>query len=69
MKSGLTIHKEGIEREILHPSQEKVVAKFKRLASGFLGTKTEKIIDQVLHLERIKKISELTDQLRPDKKG
>ena len=64
MKNGSILRTQGIEREILQPSKEKVIAKFNRLASGHLGARTERVVEAVLHLEQLPRITELTADLR-----
>ncbi len=56
---------EGSEGETLLPTEEKVVAKFKRLTSQILGPKVDCVIDDVLNLEKIVTIDQLTQKLRP----
>jgi hypothetical protein len=56
---------EGSEGETLLPTEEKVVAKFKRLTSQILGPKMDCVIDDVLNLEKIVTIDQLTQKLRP----
>lgn len=66
LKAGKTYRTEGLEMEMLMPTTEKIKKKFERLAADFLGPKkTARIIDIVLNLDRVKKIRELTDELRP----
>ncbi len=55
---------EGIEGETLIPTPQKMKAKFERLASGFLGKKTARVMDLVFNIDRVDKITELTDELR-----
>ncbi len=64
LKDGSEHQIEGIEGETLSPTPEKIKAKFERLASGFLGKKTARVVDLVLNLDRVKSITQLTDELR-----
>lgn len=64
LKDGMEHQIEGIEGETLIPTPQKIIAKFERLASDFLGKKTARVIDLILNLERVNKITELTDELR-----
>lgn len=54
----------GVEVDTMRPTTEKIVSKFRRLAGGFLGQRTDAVIDLVLNLERAKSVRALTDQLR-----
>lgn len=55
------------EAETLRPTADKIVAKFRRIAADSLGSRTDSVLDAVLHLESMQNIRELTDQLRPEK--
>jgi 2-methylcitrate dehydratase PrpD len=56
---------EGSEGETLFPTEEKIVAKFKRLTAQILGPRTDYVIDDVLNLESIANIDQLMQKLRP----
>lgn len=53
----------GIEHDTLFPTEEKIVAKFRRLGAG-LPFDTERIISTVMRLDEEKDIHTLTDLLR-----
>ncbi len=58
------LRNDGTEGETLHPTEEKVVAKFRRLLVPRLGPITEEILQDVLHLEDVADIRTLTARLR-----
>lgn len=55
---------EGIEGETLLSSSDKVIAKFRRLTSPILGPKTETVLRDVLRLEHLPNLHDLTAPLR-----
>jgi 2-methylcitrate dehydratase PrpD len=61
---GEKLESHGREMETLLPTSEKLVAKFKNLATEFLGARTQQVLDTVMSLDRVKNIRELTDLLR-----
>jgi 2-methylcitrate dehydratase PrpD len=62
--AGKTYHCAGVEMDMLRPSTERVVAKFRRLAEPALGKGTEQVLDRVFNLEALAHIRQLTDALR-----
>jgi 2-methylcitrate dehydratase PrpD len=55
------VHAGGIEHDTLHPTHDKVLAKFRRLAATLPGVDAEAIIDVVMRLEEVRDIRNLTD--------
>lgn len=62
--AGHTYCRAGVEMDMLRPSTERVVAKFRRLAEAYLGKHTEQVVELVFGLERLTHIRQLTDTLR-----
>lgn len=66
LKNGRRYKIEGIEGETLTPTADKIRKKFESLTTSFLGKrKVSRVIDLVFHLDQLKKIRELTEELRP----
>ena len=59
------ITNEGSEGETLHPTEAKVVTKFRRLVSPVLGADAEHVLGEVMNLEHQPDIRRLTERLRP----
>ena len=62
--SGRTVSMDGREGETLHPTEAKIVAKFRRIAGPVLGSGTEALLHEVLNLETLASVRSLTAQLR-----
>jgi 2-methylcitrate dehydratase PrpD len=56
----------ALQMEMLRPTTEKIVAKFRRLAAPAFGDNADRVIDTVMHLEQVTHIAELTELLRLD---
>lgn len=64
MKDGRTLSLEDDRSQVLSVATDKMKAKFQKLASDFLGAKrVADIIDLVMNLEKVKRITELTNKL------
>jgi 2-methylcitrate dehydratase PrpD len=62
--AGRTFSIDGSEGETLHPTEPKIVAKFRRVAGPVLGARTDDVLDAVMRLEKLPRIRELTATLR-----
>lgn len=58
------VHAGGIEHDTLFPTQDKILAKFRRLTAPLPGVPAQEIIDVVMRLEEVRDIHELTDLLQ-----
>jgi 2-methylcitrate dehydratase PrpD len=56
----------ALQMEMLRPTMEKIVAKFRRLAGPAFGDNADRVIDTVMRLEHVRHIAELTELLRLD---
>ena len=61
---GRTLAIRGMENETLKPAKDKIVAKFHRLAGGFLGSRTDPVLDMVMSLETLANVRMLTAKLK-----
>lgn len=64
LQGGRTLAIHGMENETLRPANDKIVAKFRRLAGGFLGSRTEPVLDMVMSLETLGDVRTLTAELK-----
>ena len=55
---------DGSEGETLHPTESKIVAKFRRVAGPVLGSRMDDVLNAVMTLERLPRIHDLTARLR-----
>jgi hypothetical protein len=55
---------DGSEGETLHPTESKIIAKFRRVAGPVLGARTDDVLDAVMALEKLPRIRDLTARLR-----
>jgi 2-methylcitrate dehydratase PrpD len=55
---------DGSEGETLHPTESKIIAKFRRVAGPVLGSRTDDVVNTVLGLEKLASIHDLTAMLR-----
>lgn len=63
LQGGDTLMASGVENDTLHPTTEKVIAKFRRLTAD-LPVDTEAIIDEVMSLEKAPNVKRLSELLR-----
>jgi 2-methylcitrate dehydratase PrpD len=61
---GTTLSIEGSEGATLKPSRDKVLAKFRRLATPVLGYRARSVEERVMNLESLPNLHELTSLLR-----
>jgi 2-methylcitrate dehydratase PrpD len=62
--NGSTVSVAGSEGETLHPTDAKIVAKFRRVAGPVLGSRTDDVLHDVLNLEKLPQIHGLAARLR-----
>ncbi len=62
---GGVVRAEGIENDTLRPSNDKIVAKFHRLAGAVPAGVRERIVETVMRLEQVTDIRELVSLLSP----
>jgi 2-methylcitrate dehydratase PrpD len=55
---------DGSEGETLHPTESKIIAKFRRVAGPVLGSRTDDVLEAVMQLEKLPRIRDLTARLR-----
>lgn len=60
LAGGETLRASAVEMDMLRPTTEKVVAKFRRNTAGIAGVDAERILETVMRLERVADIGELT---------
>jgi 2-methylcitrate dehydratase PrpD len=63
---GQTYEIEAPQMDMLRPTTNKIVDKFRRLAEPALGRAADRVLDVVMGLERVRYISELTNLLQLD---
>lgn len=61
---GVTYTLSGLEMDTLQPSEDKIVAKFRRLTMALPAQRSEKILETVLNLEKLDRIRDLTALLQ-----
>jgi 2-methylcitrate dehydratase PrpD len=61
---GGTVSIDGSEGETLHPTEPKIVAKFRRIAGPVLGSGTDEVLHDILNLEKLPHVRSLTARLR-----
>ena len=61
---GMTYALSGLEMDTLQPSEEKIVAKFRRLTAALPADRSEEILERVLNLENLGRIQDLTALLQ-----
>jgi hypothetical protein len=61
---GVTYALSGLEMDTLQPSEEKIVAKFRRLTAALPADRSEEILERVLNLENLGRIEDLTALLQ-----
>ena len=61
---GGTVCIDGSEGETLHPTEPKIIAKFRRIAGPVLGSGTDEVLHDVLNLEKLPHVRSLTARLR-----
>jgi 2-methylcitrate dehydratase PrpD len=61
---GRKVSIDGSEGETLHPTDSKIIGKFRRVAGPILGPKTDDVLNEVMALEKLPRIRDLTAWLR-----
>jgi 2-methylcitrate dehydratase PrpD len=64
VSDGHTYEIDATQMEMLRPTTDKVIQKFRRLAGPILGSATDQVLDAVMQLDRARHIGELTDILQ-----
>jgi 2-methylcitrate dehydratase PrpD len=62
--NGKNLSIDGSEGETLHPTESKILAKFRRVAGPVLGQSTEAVLNAVMDLDRLSRVDNLTALLR-----
>jgi len=64
LADGRTLLASAVEMDMLRPTTEKVIAKFRRNTAGLASVDAERILEAVMQIEKIGDIGELTGLLR-----